>query len=119
MKSAAALAAVVLVAGCFSLARPGYSVDEEFTVFAVRGIQQHGLPLLPSGLLYDRGIAYSYASWLAGAVTGAELPAFRAVSVLSGALCVLLTFFLVRRIAGDMAGVIASADRKSVVWERV
>ncbi len=50
------------LAGSLQLTRPGYSVDEEFTVFAVRGIQAHGLPLLPSGLLYDRGIAYSYAS---------------------------------------------------------
>ncbi len=101
-------AAAVLLAGSLALTRPGYSVDEEFTVFAVRGIQQHGLPLLPSGLLYDRGLAYSYASWLAGAVTGSELPAFRAVSVLSAALCVLLTFFLVRRVAGDSAATVAS-----------
>ncbi len=105
---AAALAVIVVIVGSLQLARPGYSVDEEFTVFAVRGIQQHGLPLLPSGLLYDRGIAYSYVSWLAGAVTGSELPAFRAVSVLSAALCVLLTFFLVRRVAGDTAAAVAS-----------
>jgi len=103
-----ALAAIVLIAGSLSLIRPGYSVDEEFTVFAVRGIQSHGLPLLPSGLLYDRGIAYSYASWLAGAVTGLELPAFRAVSVASAALAVLLIFLLVRRVAGEAAAVTAA-----------
>jgi hypothetical protein len=107
-RAAAALAAIVVIVGSLQLTRPGYSVDEEFTVFAVRGIQQHGLPLLPSGLLYDRGIAYSYASWLAGALAGSELPAFRAVSVFSAALCVLLTFFLVRRVAGDTAAAIAS-----------
>ena len=45
-----ALAAVVIVAGAPSLFRPGYSPDEEFTVFAVRGIRAHGLPLLPSGV---------------------------------------------------------------------
>lgn len=108
MKVVGVLAAAVLLAGALQLTRPGYSVDEEFTVFAVRGIQQHGLPLLPSGLLYDRGIAYSYASWLAGALTGSELPAFRAVGLLSAALSVLLTFFLVRRVAGDAAGIAAS-----------
>jgi hypothetical protein len=101
-------AAVVIAAGSLQLTRPGYSVDEEFTVFAVRGIQAHGLPVLPSGLLYDRGIAYSYAAWLAGAVSGSELPAFRAVSLLSAAMSVLITFFLVRRIAGDATAVIAS-----------
>jgi hypothetical protein len=104
----ALLAAIVLVAGLLSLTRPGYSVDEEFTVFAVRGIQQHGLPLLPSGLLYDRGIAYSYASWLAAVVTGSELPAFRAISVISAALTVLLAFWLVRRVANEATALAAS-----------
>ena len=98
----------VLLIGSLQLTRPGYSVDEEFTVFAVRGIQQHGLPILPSGLLYDRGIAYSYAAWLAGAVTASELPAFRAISLFSAAVCVLLTYFLVRRLSGDNAGAIAA-----------
>jgi 4-amino-4-deoxy-L-arabinose transferase-like glycosyltransferase len=108
-KAAVALfAAAVIAAGSLQLTRSGYSVDEEFTVFAVRGIQQHGLPILPSGLLYDRGIAYSYAAWLAGAVSGSELPAFRAVALFSAAVSVLLTFFLVRRIANDATAVIAS-----------
>ena len=71
------LAALILVAGALELTRTGYSVDEEFTVFAVRGIQAEGLPLLPSRLLYDRGLAYSYASWMAGALSRTELPAFR------------------------------------------
>jgi len=105
---AAVFAVAVIAIGSLQLTRPGYSVDEEFTVFAVRGIQAHGLPVLPSGLLYDRGIAYSYAAWMAGAVTGSELPAFRAVSLFSAAISVLITFFLVRRVASDTAAVIAS-----------
>lgn len=92
-----ALTAVILAAGAYELTRAGYSVDEEFTVFAVRGIQGHGLPLLPSGLLYDRGLAYSYAGWLASAVTGSELPAFRALSLLCAITSVFLTFRIVRR----------------------
>jgi hypothetical protein len=104
----AVLAAVVIIFGALQLTRPGYSVDEEFTVFAVRGIEAHGLPILPSGLLYDRGVAYSYAAWMAHAVTGSELPAYRALSLLSAALCVMLTFFLVRRVAGDPPAIVAS-----------
>ena len=87
MKAAIGLLVVAVIAvGALQLTRPGYSVDEEFTVFAVRGIQQHGLPILPSGLLYDRGIAYSYVSWLAEAITGSELPAFRAIGLIAAAL---------------------------------
>jgi hypothetical protein len=102
-------AAAVVIAGSLQLARPGYSVDEEFTVFAVRGIQASGLPILPSGLLYDRGLAYSYVAWLAGAVTGSELPAFRAISLASAALTVLLAFVLTRRVAGQASAILAAA----------
>ncbi len=95
------LAAAVLIAGSLQLTRPGYSVDEEFTVFAVRGIHASGVPLLPSGLLYDRGIACSYASWLAGVVTRSELPAYRAISLVCAALSVLSLFALITRLAGQ------------------
>ncbi len=98
-----------MLLGAASLGRPGYSPDEEFTLFAVRGISAHGLPLLPSGLLYDRGLVYSYASWMAGALTGYELPAFRALSLASAAASLWLVFALVRRVAGDTAGLAAAA----------
>jgi len=104
----ACIAALILVAGAFQLTRPGYSVDEEFTVFAVRGIQAHGLPLLPSQLLYDRGLAYSYASWVAAAVSGTELPAYRALSLLCSLASVLLTFAMVRRLATERAALLAA-----------
>ncbi len=93
------LAAFVVVVGSFQIGRPGYSVDEEFTEFAVRGIHQHGLPILPSGLLYDRGLAYSYAAAL---VNG------RVVSLISAALSVFVVFALVRRVAGHLAGLAAA-----------
>lgn len=106
--AAGLLAAAVLIAGSLQLTRPGYSVDEEFTVFAVNGIRESGVPLLPSGLLYDRGLAYSYASWIAGTVSGAELPAYRALSLACAALIVLLTFKLVGRLANQNAALLAS-----------
>lgn len=99
MSRAALLAALVLIAGSFEITRPGYSVDEEFTEFAVRGIREHGLPILPSGLLYDRGIAYSYASAAINA---------RIVSLVCAALTVVLTFIVVRRYATAMAALLAS-----------
>jgi hypothetical protein len=108
VKIVGVLAAAVLLVGSLQLTRSGYSVDEEFTVFAVRGIATNGLPVLPSGLLYDRGIAYSYGAWLGGAINGSELPAFRAVSLIAAACSVFLTFLLVRRIANEMAAIVAS-----------
>ena len=102
------LAALILLAGTSQLTRAGYSVDEEFTVFAVRGIQAEGLPLLPSRLLYDRGLVYSYASWIANALTGTELPSFRALSLLCALASAMLVFAIVRRVATDRAALLAA-----------
>ena len=104
----AILAAIVLLAGATELTRAGYSPDEEFTVFAVNGIRADGLPILPSGLLYDRGVAYSYACWLARAASGAELPAYRAISLLSAVVSLAIIFALVRRLSSTPAALLAS-----------
>ena len=101
-------AAAVVALGVPLLFRPGYSPDEEFTVFAVRGIRAHGLPLLPSGLLYDRGLLYSYAAWLAATVTGLELPAFRGLSLLCGAGVLGLGYALVGGAVSPAAGAAAA-----------
>ena len=103
-----ALAGAVVAAGAFSLFRPGYTPDEEFTLFAVRGIRAHGLPLLPSGLLYDRGLLYSYLAWLAAVVTGVELPAFRAPSLVSAAGTLVLGYASIRRLVSPAAGLVAA-----------
>ncbi len=89
------------------LMRTGYSPDEEFTLFAVRGIERHGLPLLPSGLLYDRGLAYSYGSWLAGLVAGQSLPVFRAVSLACGVLSLWVLFRELRRMTSAAGAALA------------
>jgi hypothetical protein len=104
----AVLVTLIAIAGTPQLARPGYSVDEEFTVFAVRGIADGGLPLLPSGLLYDRGLAYSYAAWTAGVVSGGGLPAYRAISLLSAVGAVIVMFQLIRRLAGARAAILSA-----------
>ena len=65
----------------------------------MRGILAHGIPLLPSGLLYDRGLAYSYASAL---ING------RIVSLICASLIVVVTFVLVRRHVTGAAGALAA-----------
>ncbi len=105
---ALALIGLLAIAAAWpDLLRSGYSPDEEFTLFAVRGISAHGLPLLPSGLLYDRGLGYSYASWLAGAIHGQALPAFRLVSLASAVLSLWAIFRALRRVVGDGGAALA------------
>lgn len=91
-----ALAAAWWCAG--DLFRAGYSPDEEFTLFAVRGIRQHGLPLLPSGLLYDRGLLYSFAAWVASLAGLDILPAARLVSAGAGLGVLVLIAIELRRV---------------------
>ncbi len=107
---ALAVAGLLSIAAAWpDLLRPGYSPDEEFTLFAVRGIAAHGLPLLPSGLLYDRGLAYSYGSWLAGLVAGQSLPVFRAVSLGCGVLALWVLFRELRRMRSAAGAALAVA----------
>jgi hypothetical protein len=89
------------------LTRAGYSPDEEFTRFAVRGIHAGGLPLLPSGLLYDRGLVYSYAAAVAGLTAGDSLVPGRLVSLAAAAAALAVVFHEVRRMASPGAGALA------------
>jgi len=102
------LAAGAIVAALLAsdLARPGYSPDEEFTTYAVRGIHAHGLPLLPSGLLYDRGLLYSYVAAAVGGAGGALEPA-RRLSLAAAAAALAVLFVEVRRLASPIAATLA------------
>jgi hypothetical protein len=100
---------VVLALAAWQLPRAGYSTDEEFTLFAVRGIESSGLPLLPSGLLYDRGIAYSYAAWLGGVIATPSLPTYRAVGYAAAVAALVALFALVRTAATSSAAWLAVA----------
>ncbi len=100
---------VVLLLTAWQLPRPGYSTDEEFTLFAVQGIQSSGLPLLPSRLLYDRGVAYSYAAWLGGAIAAPSLFAYRVVACAAAIAALAALFSLVRTVASSNAAWLAAA----------
>ena len=82
------------------LARSGFTPDEEITAVAARAIGSTGLPLLPSGVLYPRGLPHLYAAWLASTVLGANMVAWRAVSLLAGAAGVLAAWRVGARFGG-------------------
>jgi hypothetical protein len=92
----ALLIVVVLfgAAAALGLGRAGYSIDEEYTLFSVRGIGAHGVPLLPSGAFHDRGLPYTYAAWLSGALFGHGWAAYRFPSFVSGVIAILFAFRL-------------------------
>ena len=75
----------------------------------MRGIESSGLPLLPSRLLYDRGVAYSYAAWLGGAMVTPSLPTYRAVGYIAAVAALVALFSLVRMVASSNAAWLAVA----------
>jgi len=99
---------LVVFAASFSVGRHGFSPDEEITALVVRGIAATGAPVLPSGMLYLRGLPYSYAAWLGGALFGHELVVYRGVSLVFALLAVVLIFFVTRAVATRSAGIIAA-----------
>jgi len=102
-------AVVILALGAGpTLIRAGFSSDEEITALTVRGVAATGLPVLPSGILYLRGVLYTYSAWLAGHVFGHSLPVYRAVSLLFAILAVLLMFCVARQVSTTTTAVWAA-----------
>src|SRR5712692_8338154 len=99
-----ALAALVVL-GMFlrvpGMWTPGYFLDEELTYAAAHGIQTHGVPVLPSGVLYDRGLLYSYLAWLSGVVIGQGFVAYRLPSLLAALVMPVVLFRTARVMVGD------------------
>ena len=92
---------LALLAHWPALTRSGYSPDEEISIFAVRGISATGLPRLPSGLFYDRGVLFSYTAWFSGRIFGDRLPSYRLPSLAGGVAIAILTGLVAARLGGN------------------
>ena len=98
------------------------SVDEARLAMAGRGILEYGVPVLPSGWTYTRGLLAAYLlapslSWLGATDFAARLP-----SVLAGAALVPVAYLLGTSVAGRLAGLFAGAfvagHSSLVIWSR-
>lgn len=87
---------ILVLAASTSISRPGFLPDEEITAVVVNGVSISGVPKLPSGILYLRGLPYTYAAWIGGLGLGQTLPSYRVVSLLF-AICAVLLMFCVAR----------------------
>lgn len=90
------------------IARPGFTPDEEITAVAASAIGSRGLPILPSGVLYPRGVPYLYAAWLVSLVAGKSMLAWRLTSWIFGAVGVVLSYRLGAKIGGRAAALFLS-----------
>ncbi|MBA2448230.1 MAG: glycosyltransferase family 39 protein [Chloroflexi bacterium] len=98
------------------------SIDEARLALASRGILEHGLPQLPSGWIYTRGLLSSYPVTLAFALLGTSDFAVRLPSILTGTALVPTIYLLGRQLAGRGGGLFAALFVAQypplVVWSR-
>ncbi|MGQ0735142.1 MAG: glycosyltransferase family 39 protein [Acidobacteriota bacterium] len=97
--------------------RAGYSIDEEFTYFAVQGISHAGVPVLPSGALENRGLPYTYAAWLSGEIFGHGFPAYRYPSLLSGIVSIALVFRLASMVQSPAIALVTAFATALLPWQ--
>jgi hypothetical protein len=79
------------------LGNVGLHGDEDIMGLAARGVITHGIPILPSGMVYSRAPLHTYL--LAGSTLlfGDNEWSLRLPSAVAGSLCGLLAFFMGRR----------------------
>ncbi len=95
----------------------GFRWDEDLSGLAVRGILEHGIPLLPSGMIYPRGGALLYlmaasAEWLGFSELALRLPA-----ALFGLALIPLGYAFARALFGVNAGLIVAALLAISQWD--
>lgn len=85
------------------------STDEARLTLAAQGVLHTGLPILPSGRLYTRGLVTMYATAPSLAIFGPHDWSARLPSIVMGALLVPVVFLLGRAIGGTVPGFAAAA----------
>lgn len=98
------------------------SIDEARLALAGRGVLEHGLPVMPSGWLYTRGLLSSYAVAASFGLLGESDFAARLPSVLAGTVLVPVMYLLGREVGGRAGGLFAAffvaAYPPLVAWSR-
>ncbi|MCC6174745.1 MAG: glycosyltransferase family 39 protein [Chloroflexi bacterium] len=98
------------------------SVDEARLALAARGVREHGLPRLPSGWIYTRGLLATYAVAPSFALLGETDFAARFPSTLAGAALIPVAFLLGREVAGRVGALFVAGfvvgHPSLVVWSR-
>lgn len=98
-----------------------YYSDEFISMLAAKMVAERGLPILPSGLLYDQGLPLSLAAGALTAVLGFREVIVRWPILLVGTVTVAVTYTAGRRLfnsrlVGLLAAALIALDPLSVVW---
>lgn len=95
-------------------------VDEFVSLLAIRGILEHGYPLLPSGTLYEQALLFSYLEAGLMRVLGFEAVVGRALSVVLSLATVALLYYVGAKLFSTPVGLVAATlgafSTESIAW---
>ncbi len=95
-------------------------VDEFTTLWAAQRTLETGVPVLPSGVLYTRGLLATYVTALAGLAAGLDYTTGRMPSLLFGLATLLAIFVIGRRVWHARVGWLAALGLallpEAIVW---
>lgn len=83
-------------------------VDEFTSVWAGKLILQQGVPVTPAGVLYNRGLVFSYLEAISMALLGSSKLATRLPSIIVGVVSVALVFHVGKRLFSSPVGLFAA-----------
>jgi len=83
-------------------------VDEFISLLAIRGVLQHGYPLLPSGTLYEQGLLFSYLNALVLGVLGFSATFGRVLSLIISVATIPLLYYVGKRLFSAPIGLVAA-----------
>jgi len=95
----------------------GLVVDAGSQALAVRGILQHGVPKVDSGLIYARAIPFLYAQAASAALFGLNDFSLRLPSVLFGVAAIFAAYVLAKSVFNRQVGFLTAAIMTFSVWE--
>lgn len=95
-------------------------VDEFISLLAVRGILEHGYPLLPSGTLYEQGLLFSYLEALVLRVFGFDAMAGRSLSLVLSVATIPVLYYVGMKLFSAQVGIVAATlqalSAQSIAW---
>ncbi len=95
-------------------------VDEFISLLAIRGVLEHGYPLLPSGTLYEQGLLFSYLEAALLKVLGFDAVVGRALSVVLSLATIALVYYVGSKLFSTPTGLVAAAlgtlSAEAIAW---
>jgi len=101
----------------YNLGGLGFHGDEDVTSLAIKGILEHGYPLLPSGMVYLRSAPLLYLTAMIVKLFGFSEVTLRIPSVLFSTATILLAFLFTTRLFGRRVGLAVATVIAFSPWE--